>query len=205
MKNIDWRNLSPQPVIGVDEVGRGCLAGPVYAAAVILNPNNEVLEYKDSKALSELRREELSKHIKTHHQFALAFATVDEINQLNILQASLLAMKRAVESLKIKVGLVLVDGNQLIPNLGLKQSTVIKGDQRVLPIAAASIVAKVERDRIMKELGAEHPEYNFEKHKGYGTKIHLDAIKTHGPTAHHRRFFGGVREHYERQEASPRL
>ncbi|MDZ4661415.1 MAG: ribonuclease HII [Pseudomonadota bacterium] len=205
LTTIDWQGLTPQPVIGVDEVGRGCLAGPVYAAAVVLNPHNEILKYRDSKLLSEVRREEWAEHIITHHQSAVGIATVEEIDRLNILQASLLAMKRAVESLEILAGLVMVDGNQSIPGLGFKQMTVIKGDQRVLPIAAASIVAKVARDKFMKELGTRFPEYQFEKHKGYGTEVHQTAIKIYGPTEFHRRYFRGVREQYERQAAPHRL
>jgi ribonuclease HII len=192
-----WRDLVPPPVIGVDEVGRGCLAGRVYAAAVILQgPIDEA--YTDSKLLSEKRRDELSAHILMHHQVSIAFASVDEIDQINILQASLLAMHRAIDGLGVISGHVLIDGNQRIRRLrtALVQTTVIKGDLRAKPIAAASIVAKVARDRYMKELHERYPVYGFALHKGYSTPEHQEALRLHGPCDEHRKTFAGVREFF---------
>ena len=196
-EKIDWRSFSPGPVIGVDEVGRGCLAGPVYASAVVFR--SDVLSdlVTDSKLLSEKRREELFEQILVEHHVGIGFATVEEIDELNILQASLLAMKRSIEQLKLKTGHVLVDGNQKIPGLdkGLRQTTVIKGDLRVATISAASIVAKVTRDRLMKDLGEQFPHYGFQTHKGYSTQVHKAAIAQHGPAFMHRKSFSGVKEY----------
>ncbi|WP_374033169.1 ribonuclease HII [Bdellovibrio bacteriovorus] len=193
---IEWRDYSPTPIIGVDEVGRGCLAGPVYAAAVIFKSDalNDLVT--DSKLLSEKRREELADLILKEHIVGIGSASVEEIDEINILNASLLAMKRAVEKLGVKKGHVLVDGNKKIPNLkGFEQSTIVKGDLRVAPISAASIVAKVTRDRLMKDLGAMYPLYGFEVHKGYSTPIHKQSIVDHGPCIAHRRSFAGVKEY----------
>lgn len=191
-----WEDVRPSPVIGVDEVGRGCLAGPVYAAAVIIDPGQDYSQYTDSKVLSAQRREKLSAHIKMHHRVSIGFATVKEISQLNILYAALLAMKRAVLGLGVDGGHVLVDGNKMIPDLrGFKQTTVIKGDLRAAPIAAASIVAKVTRDQLMLDEAERYPQYGFEKHKGYSTAIHKEAIKQWGPCAIHRPSFAGVKEY----------
>lgn len=205
MEKFDWLALKPQPVIGVDEVGRGCLAGPVYAAAVIIRQDFPYQHFTDSKVLSAKRREELSLEIKSHHMAALGFASVDEIEKINILQASLLAMKRAIENLGVKSGHVLVDGHQKIPGLpmGLAQSTLIKGDLRAEPVAAASIVAKVARDFLMVQLDEKYPGYGFAKHKGYGTSDHREAIAQLGPTDQHRRLFAGVKEHLTRQRQAP--
>lgn len=193
---IDWKQFSPAPVIGVDEVGRGCLAGPVYASAVIFKSDLLSDLVTDSKLLSEKRREELHDLILSAHQVGIGFATPEEIDELNILNASLLAMKRAVEKLGVSSGHVLVDGNKMIPDLrGFTQTTVIKGDLRVAPISAASIVAKVTRDRLMKELGKEYPHYGFEIHKGYCTALHKEGIKAHGPCKEHRKSFAGVKEY----------
>lgn len=193
---VEWRDYSPEPVIGVDEVGRGCLAGPVYAAAVILKSDDLNELVTDSKLLTEERREELAEIICKNHRVGIGFATVEEIDQINILQASLLAMKRAIEQLGVQGGHVLVDGNQKIPNLaGFEQSTIVKGDLRAAPISAASIVAKVTRDRLMKELGAKYPQYGFQEHKGYSTPVHKTSIETHGPCRVHRKSFAGVKEH----------
>ncbi len=192
---IDWTEFSPTPVIGVDEVGRGCLAGPVYAAAVIFR--SEALHdlVTDSKLLSEKRRDELAELILKEHQVGIGSATVEEIDEINILNAALLAMKRAVEQLGVSSGHVLVDGNKKIPGLkGFEQTTVVKGDLRVAPISAASIVAKVTRDRLMKDLGVQYPHYGFEVHKGYSTPIHKQSIATHGPCLVHRKSFAGVKE-----------
>ncbi len=196
LPKVEWRDFSPTPVIGVDEVGRGCLAGPVYAAAVIFESEDLQDLVTDSKLLSEERREELALLIKEKHKVGIGSASVEEIDELNILQASLLAMKRAIEALGVKSGHVLVDGNQKIPNLaGFQQTTVIKGDWRVAPISAASIVAKVTRDNLMKELGVKFPVYGFEGHKGYSTPVHKKSIVEHGPCDHHRKSFAGVKEY----------
>ncbi len=195
-EKIDWRSFSPGPVIGVDEVGRGCLAGPVYASAVIFRSDILSDLVTDSKLLSEKRRDELAEQILKEHHVGIGYATVEEIDQINILQASLLAMKRAVEQLNVKGGHVLIDGNQKIPNLlGFQQTTVIKGDLRVATISAASIVAKVTRDRLMAELGETFPHYGFSSHKGYSTQAHKAAIAQHGPCFAHRKTFAGVKEH----------
>ncbi|QDK45431.1 ribonuclease HII [Bdellovibrio sp. ZAP7] len=196
LPKVEWRDFSPTPVIGVDEVGRGCLAGPVYAAAVIFESEDLQDLVTDSKLLSEERREELAILIKAKHKVGIGSASVEEIDELNILQASLLAMKRAIEALGVTSGHVLVDGNQKIPNLnGFHQTTVIKGDLRVAPISAASIVAKVTRDNLMKDLGVKFPVYGFEGHKGYSTPVHKQSIVEHGPCDHHRKSFAGVKEY----------
>ncbi len=190
-----WKELSPQPVIGVDEVGRGCLAGPVYAAAVILPEPLHIVGLTDSKMLSEKRRSELSILIHEHCQVALGFATVEEIDTLNILQASLLAMKRAIDGLNVRSAHVIVDGNQKVPGLDMVQTTVIKGDLRAEPIAAASIVAKVFRDQLMQSMNEKYPQYGLGDHKGYATLTHKKAIAKWGPQEFHRKSFAGVREH----------
>lgn len=200
---FDWRSTSPKPIIGVDEVGRGCLAGDVYAAAVILNEDISQFPWfsqlTDSKLLSEKRREELSSLILQTQQVSIAFATVEEIDRMNILKASLLAMSRAVNGLNVSSGHILVDGTFRIPHItGFQQTCLIKGDRRAAPISAASIVAKVTRDRIMKELGVTHPHYGFEEHKGYATVLHKGRIKEYGPIAVHRKTFAGVREYLSR-------
>lgn len=193
---VDWQQFGPNPVIGVDEVGRGCLAGPVYAAAVIFKSDSLADLVTDSKLLSEERREELAALILKEHHVGIGSASVEEIDEINILQASLLAMKRAIENLNVKTGHVLVDGNMKIPGLnGFEQTTFVKGDLRVAPISAASIVAKVTRDSLMKELGVKYPVYGFETHKGYSTPVHKESIVTHGPCNIHRKSFAGVKEY----------
>lgn len=184
------------PVIGVDEVGRGCLAGPVYAAAVVLDKDFNFKKYKytDSKIISAERREELSQDIKSRFKFSIGFASVEEIFGLNILWASMLAMKRAIQGLGIETGHVIVDGNTEIPDLDFKQTTIVDGDFLAAPISAASIIAKVARDNFMKEMAKKYEGYGFEKHKGYATKLHTDAIKKLGPTEFHRANFFGVKE-----------
>ncbi len=192
---FDWRVLKPSPIIGVDEAGRGCLAGPVFAGAVIVQSEIGITEFTDSKLLSESRREELFEIILEHHHVGIGSASVEEIEKLNILNAALLAMKRAVENLKMNNGHVIVDGIFKIKDLkNFEQTTLIKGDLRATPVAAASIVAKVSRDRLMKKMGQELPVYGFEKHKGYSTEAHMQAIEKHGPCLHHRRTFAGVKE-----------
>lgn len=193
---IDWTQFSPAPVIGVDEVGRGCLAGPVYAAAVVLDPKIDVSAYTDSKLISEPRRRILAEQIQKYHQTGIGFATVEEIDELNILQAAGLAMKRAVDNLGLTKGHILVDGKFPIKDLkGFKQTPLIKGDLRCKPISAASILAKVVRDQLMKDLHQELPQYEFEKHKGYGTPAHKSLIAIHKPCYQHRKSFAGVKEH----------
>lgn len=191
--NID---TLPAPHIGVDEVGRGCLAGPVTAAAVIFNSDTDIQKYKDSKQLKEEQRKILSESIHKNHTVAIGWASVEEIDELNILQASFLAMRRAIEQLKLKSGSVLVDGNHIIPELEqFTQKAIIKGDQKLRLISAASIVAKVARDEFMKNLATEFDQYGFEKHKGYGTVYHRKQIHTNGPCQWHRQSFGGVKEY----------
>lgn len=196
-ESFDWKALMKSgPVIGVDEVGRGCLAGRVYAAACVLNIKKDFEEYTDSKLLSEKRRNIFSEQIKRDHQYCIAYSTVEEIDKYNILNASLLAMKRAVDGLGIGAGTVLVDGNKVIPGLdtAYQQITLVKGDLRAQPIAAAAILAKVERDRYISELGSKFPEYGFADHKAYATKVHKAAIAEFGPCEEHRKTFKGVKE-----------
>lgn len=192
LKPVNWLSYEPSPVIGVDEVGRGCLAGPVVAAAVVLSkPLSGV--FFDSKILTEARREELFEIVKAEHQWAVGFASVLEIDRINIFHASHLAMRRAVNGLRLKSGHVLVDGKFIIPSLrGLSQTALIKGDSRAEPISAASIVAKVTRDRLMKDLARKYPQYGFEVHKGYATEQHRKALAQVGPCRMHRRSFRGV-------------
>jgi ribonuclease HII len=202
-EKVNWQGFFPAPVIGVDEVGRGCLAGPVYAAAVCFR--SDVLQdlVTDSKLISEKRREELAEVILQAHHVGIGFATVEEIDEINILNASLLAMKRAVEKLPFASGHILVDGNKKIPGLErYQQTTIVKGDLRVAPISAASIVAKVTRDRLMKELGVQYPQYGFEVHKGYSTPAHKQNISAVGPCLHHRKSFAGVKEHVHRIQST---
>ncbi len=178
-----------QVVCGVDEAGRGPLAGPVFAAAVVLPPNLMIDGLNDSKKLREKNRELLYDKIKNLAlTYAVAFATEQEIDKINILNATFLAMKRAVDGLNLTPDVVLVDGNRS-PNLKVPTQTLIKGDSLSASIAAASILAKVERDRLMKNLSKKYPEYAFEKHKGYGTKAHIDLIKKYGPCEIHRKSF----------------
>ena len=180
-------------VAGVDEAGRGPLAGPVIAAAVILDPERPIGGLADSKKLSEKQREQLFQEIRQHAlAWSVARATVREIDQINILQASLLAMQRAVNGLKRKPHHALIDGN-ICPKLVCSSQAIIKGDATEPAISAASIVAKVLRDRIMLMLDMRYPNYGFAKHKGYGTKRHLEALGLHGPCEIHRRSFAPVK------------
>ena len=192
-----WQELNPLPIIGVDEVGRGCLAGPVYAGAVIIDTQKDFSLYTDSKTLSEKRRELLSDHIKQYHKWSIGIASIEEISELNILHAALLAMKRAVEGLGESGGHVIVDGNRKITDLAesYAQTTLIKGDLRASPVAAASIVAKVARDKWMAEQSESYPEFLFGKHKGYSTKLHKELIAKYGPCPLHRPTFSGVKEY----------
>lgn len=240
-KPFDWLSLQPHPVIGVDEVGRGCLAGPVYAAAAIVPAEHakrlKKLGVTDSKLLTSEKRDELALEIPELCLVSVAFATHEEIDAINILQASFLAMKRALADLEKKLtgsvfGLdtahIIVDGHQRIPFRDLAagaevdtstdrplaygldrecmkrlaqvpQTPIVKGDLRALPIAVASIMAKVARDKMMTEAATEFPQYGFEKHKGYAAPIHRKAIEEHGPSRLHRKTFGGVREYLDRE------
>lgn len=183
------RSNGYQTICGVDEAGRGPLAGPVFAAAVVLPPNLMIDGLNDSKKLSEKKREILYDEIKSLAVACnVAFATEREIDEINILNATFLAMKRAVAGLNLQPDVVLVDGNRS-PDLNVPTQTIVKGDSLSASIAAASILAKVERDRLMKNLSKKYPEYNFEKHKGYGTKMHIDLIKKYGPCEIHRKSF----------------
>ena len=176
-------------ICGVDEAGRGPLAGEVYAAAVILKADEIIEGVNDSKKLSEKKREVLFKTIqKKALAYSIAFASVEEIEEINILQATLLAMKRAVETLNIQPDYAIIDGNK-IPNLTIPCQAIVKGDAKSMSIASASILAKVSRDRKMKEYALQYPQYGFEKHKGYGTKVHVEALKQYGACAIHRQSF----------------
>ena len=173
---------------GVDEVGRGCLAGPVVSAAVVLKKSINLNLLKDSKKISFNKREEISEHIKKNSYYALGIASVEEILNLNILQASLLSMKRAIEKLEIKPGITLIDGN-FAPK-GLKNyKTIINGDEKIKVISAASIIAKVYRDRFMIRLSKKFSNYAWDRNFGYGTKAHFEGLKKFGVTSHHRKGF----------------
>ena len=184
--------LNIKKIAGVDEVGRGCLAGPVFAAAVILNNNISTKGIKDSKKISFKNRMLLSKYIKKNSTFAIAFASVEEIDKLNILNASLLSMKRALNKLKQKPSMIYIDGIFAPKNLRIKYKTFIKGDEKIISIAAASIVAKATRDQFMIKLGRNFPKYRWNKNFGYGTREHLRSLKKYGITKHHRRKFKPV-------------
>ena len=185
---------APGLIAGVDEAGRGPLAGPVVAAAVILDELNPIAGLADSKKLTALKRERLYDEIRAKALCcSIAEATVEEIDELNILQATLLAMRRAVEGLRLKPTKVLVDGNRL-PVLDVLAEAIVKGDSKVQAISAASILAKVHRDRWCQELHAQYPEYGFDGHKGYGTAVHLQALREHGATPWHRKSFAPVAE-----------
>ncbi len=230
LQPFDWQSLAEQPVVGLDEVGRGCLAGPVYAAAAIVRPgcaeSLNALGVTDSKLLSESKRERLFPTLFEMAWIGLGSATAQEIDRINILQATFLAMRRALDDLRRNVdglplgsedsllgsapGHLLIDGNQRLPLMSSSfeeqtlrapvdwsrwlQTPVIKGDLRALPIAVASIAAKVTRDRLMVDLSKTYPGYGFEKHKGYAAPIHRKAIEEIGPIEIHRKSFGGVRE-----------
>ena len=184
----ELRNAHPI-ICGVDEAGRGPLAGDVYAAAGVLDSGVTIDYLNDSKKLSEKRREELFDVIKEKARaYCIATASVEEIDRLNILNAAMLAMKRAVEGLGIAPDLALIDGNRL-PDISCKAQYVIKGDAVSASIAAASVLAKVARDRYMKELAEKYPQYVFEKHKGYGTKLHYECLEKYGISEVHRRSF----------------
>lgn len=185
--------MTTQLICGVDEAGRGPLAGAVYAAAVILNPDQPILGLADSKKLSEKKRDLLSVEIKQHAlAWSIASSSVEEIDRINILQASLLAMKRAIESLAIKADLVLVDGNKC-PKIQIACEAIVKGDSKVAAISAASILAKTARDAELYELDAIYPQYGFAKHKGYPTEEHLNMLALHGVSPIHRLSYAPVK------------
>jgi ribonuclease HII len=187
-------------IAGVDEVGRGPLAGPVVTAAVILDPNRPIVGLKDSKQLTEKKREQLAEEIKAHAlYFAYGRAEVAEIDQINILQAALLAMQRAVAALLIQPELVLVDGNQC-PQFFCPAQAIVRGDQTIPAISAASILAKVLRDREMLKQDQLYPQYGFAQHKGYPTSQHLAAIRQYGICPIHRQSFAPVKKWLNRSE-----
>ena len=179
-------------IAGVDEVGRGPLAGPVTAAAVILDPLNIPANLNDSKVLSSKKREKLFEELKFSSTFAVASISPEEIDKLNILQATLLAMVNAVSNLKVKPNHILIDGNKVPNRLVGRATAIVKGDRKVLSIAAASIIAKVTRDKLMRDLDSEFPVYGWAKNAGYPTKCHMNAIVKYGVTPHHRRSFKPV-------------
>ena len=188
-------------VAGVDEAGRGPIAGEVFAAAVILHQGCEITGIVDSKKLSSSARDRLCKEIKSAAvSWAVSFATVAEIDQMNILQASLLAMTRAIDMLDARPDLVLVDGNHVPSDIDIEAQSIIRGDQTEKAISAASIIAKVARDNRMKELHDQFPQWMFDTHKGYPTKRHIEIINDIGLTPHHRRTFAPVRRIIERQK-----
>ena len=178
-------------ICGIDEAGRGPLAGPVVAAAVILPRDVDYIYLNDSKKVTEKRREALFEQIvSTAVSYGIGIVSHDIIDEINILQATYKAMREAVENMKIRPDICLVDA-VTVPELDIPQVPIVKGDAKSLSIAAASVLAKVTRDRIMIELGERYPQYGFEKHKGYGTKAHIDAIKGYGPCPEHRKTFIG--------------
>ena len=179
-------------VAGVDEVGRGCLAGPVFAAAVILDHNINTKDIKDSKKISFKKRILLSEYIKKNSVYAVGIASVEEINKINILNASLLSMKRALDKLKPKPLVAYIDGTFTPKNVKMKCKAFIKGDEKIKCIAAASIIAKVSRDLYMIKLGKKFPKYVWNKNFGYGTVEHLNGLTKYGVTKHHRKNFKPV-------------
>ncbi|PUE08507.1 ribonuclease HII [Limnohabitans sp. T6-5] len=189
-KILDWDTVGL--MAGVDEAGRGPLAGPVVAAAVILDDLQPIVGLNDSKKLTAKRRERLFDEIRARALcFSIAQASIEEIDQINILQATMLAMQRAVEGLRLKPVKVLVDGNRL-PTLSVRAEAIVQGDVLVPAISAASILAKVYRDRLCDEMHQKCPEYGFDQHKGYGTAQHLKALQAHGPSGYHRLTFAPV-------------
>lgn len=186
-------------ICGVDEAGRGPLAGPVYAAAVILDRNRPIPGLRDSKKLNEAKRDELAPLIREHAiAWAVAKASEEEIDRLNILQASLLAMKRAVYALSTVPTLALIDGNKC-PVMRIQSIAIVEGDDKIESISAASILAKTTRDAALVKLHKKYPQYGFDQHKGYGTALHLERLREHGASPVHRRSFAPVREVLERE------
>lgn len=180
-------------ICGVDEAGRGPLAGPVYAAAVILDPNHPIVGLKDSKKLNEAKRDALAIEIKQHAlAWSIAQCSVEEIDTINILQASMLAMKRAVETLSVQPELALIDGNRC-PKLAIASEAIVKGDDKVAAISAASILAKTARDALLMELHQQYPQYGFDQHKGYPTALHMTRLKEYGVSPVHRKSYAPVK------------
>tara|TARA_B100000941_G_C28489278_1_gene546883 strand:+ start:887 stop:1462 length:576 start_codon:yes stop_codon:yes gene_type:complete len=181
-----------QIVAGVDEVGRGSLVGPVFAATVIFKRKIDKKKIKDSKRLSKEKRNRLEKYIKKSSVWSISSSSLNEIEKLNILNASLLAMKRSIKKLKLKPTITFVDGNKLPKMKGYKLKSVIRGDQTISEISAASIIAKVARDRLITKMSKNYKKYSWNKNAGYGTKEHLKAIKKFGITKHHRKTFAPI-------------
>lgn len=182
-------------ICGADEAGRGPIAGPVFAAAVILDPDRPIDGLRDSKKLSENRRDELALEIKKKAKaWSIAQCSVAEIDELNILWASMLAMKRAIETLSVLPELALIDGNRCPKDLSVPAEAIVKGDDKVLAISAASILAKTARDAVMMELHDKYPVYGFDRHKGYPTAFHLAQLKKYGVSPVHRRTYAPVRK-----------
>ena len=204
-EEIDWikyeneaYNAGYTLICGVDEAGRGPLAGPVYAAAVVLEKGQIIDGVNDSKKLSEKKREMLfDRIIKECKDYSIAYATEKEIDEINILNATFLAMRRAIEGLKCNPQLALIDGNKC-PNSGIEEKAIVKGDANSISIAAASILAKVSRDRYMLKMAEKYPEYKFDKHKAYGTKAHYEALDKYGPCEIHRKTF--LKKWFEKNE-----
>jgi len=188
-----FEDYAGETICGVDEAGRGPLAGPVFAAAVILNPARPIIGLRDSKKLSESSRDALALEIKEHAiAWAIAECSEDEIDQLNILHASMLAMRRAVEALKTVPTLALIDGNRC-PVMSIRSEAIVKGDDKVPAISAASILAKTARDAALLVLHAQYPHYAFDQHKGYPTALHLERLRLHGVSPVHRKSYAPVR------------
>lgn len=186
-------------ICGVDEAGRGPIAGPVFAAAVILDPDCPIEGLKDSKKLSEVQRAELASLIKQKAMaWAIAQCSVEEIDELNILWASMLAMKRAIGMLSIQPELALIDGNRCPKNLSIRAQAIVKGDDKVPAISAASILAKTARDAVMMDLHSQYPAYGFDRHKGYPTAFHLEQLSAYGVSPVHRKTYAPVRKILER-------
>jgi ribonuclease HII len=199
-KRLDWDPLGL--MAGVDEAGRGPLAGPVVAAAVILDGARRINGLADSKVLTPLQRDKLYDRIREKALCcSVGSASVLEIDELNIFHATMLAMKRAVEGLRLKPVKVLVDGNRL-PRLDVLSEAIVGGDAKVKSISAASIIAKVTRDRMLAELHEQFPQYGFAAHKGYSTPEHLEALRVHGPCVHHRRHFAPVAAQFVTEEGA---
>ncbi len=180
-------------ICGVDEAGRGPLAGPVYAAAVILDENKPINGLRDSKKLTEAKRDVLAELIKENAlAWSIAFCTEAEIDDINILQAAMLAMRRAVEGLNVMPTMALIDGNRC-PVMPIRSEAIVKGDDKVLAISAASILAKTARDAVCLQMHAQYPQYAFDQHKGYPTALHLERLREHGVSPVHRKSYGPVK------------
>ncbi len=194
MKAATLFDYAGEVICGVDEAGRGPLAGPVFAAAVILDPAKPIAGLRDSKRLSPIRRDELALIIQRDAlAWSIAQCSAAEIDALNILQATMLAMRRAIEGLSVAPTLALIDGNRC-PVAAIRTEAIVKGDDKVIEISAASILAKTARDALLLEMHARYPQYAFDQHKGYPTALHLARLKEHGVTPEHRRSYAPVRE-----------